>query len=55
MRISAWPVWAGVVPLVTSPGVPVPDGPMLPGVTAFDGARLGRRYLQSPAATNPAQ
>ena len=50
-----WPVWAGVVPLVTSPGVPVPDGPMLPGVTAFDGARLGRRYLQSPAATNPAQ
>jgi nitroimidazol reductase NimA-like FMN-containing flavoprotein (pyridoxamine 5'-phosphate oxidase superfamily) len=51
----AWPVWAGVVPLVTSPGAPVPDGPMPPGVTAFDGARLGRRYLQSPAATNPAQ
>ena len=51
----AWPVWAGVVPLVTSPGATVPDGPMPPGVTAFDGARLGRRYLQSPAATNPAQ
>jgi len=39
----SWPVWAGVVPLVTSAGAPVPDGHVLPGVTAFDAARLDRR------------
>ena len=39
----SWPVWAGVVPLVTFAGAPVPDGHVLPGVTAFDAARLDRR------------
>ena len=39
----AWPVWAGVVPLVTTPGHPIPDGHLLPGVAAFDPDRLRRR------------
>ena len=44
----SWPVWAGVVPLVTSAGAPVPDGHVLPGVTAFDAARLDRRGAAAP-------
>jgi nitroimidazol reductase NimA-like FMN-containing flavoprotein (pyridoxamine 5'-phosphate oxidase superfamily) len=39
----AWPVWAGVVPLVTAPGDPVPDSHVLPGVASFDPDRLRRR------------
>jgi hypothetical protein len=34
------PVWAGVVPLRTLPGEPVPDGRVLPGVPVFDTGRL---------------
>ena len=44
----SWPVWAGVVPLVTSAGAPVPDGHVLPGVMAFDAARLDRRGAAAP-------
>ena len=39
----AWPVWAGVVPLVTVAGAPVPDAHLLPGLPVFDPARLQRR------------
>jgi nitroimidazol reductase NimA-like FMN-containing flavoprotein (pyridoxamine 5'-phosphate oxidase superfamily) len=35
-----WPVWAGVVPLLSVPGEPVPDGHVLPGVAPFDTERL---------------
>jgi nitroimidazol reductase NimA-like FMN-containing flavoprotein (pyridoxamine 5'-phosphate oxidase superfamily) len=38
----AWPVWAGVVPLVMTPGDPVPDGHVLSGVAPFDTGRLRR-------------
>ena len=44
----SWPVWAGVVPLVTSAGAPVPDGHVLPGGMAFDAARLDRRGAAAP-------
>ena len=38
----SWPVWAGVVPLVTTVSHPVPDQHVLPGITAFDPDRLRR-------------
>ena len=38
----AWPVWAGVVPLVTTPGDPIPDGHVLSGIAPFDTGRLRR-------------
>jgi nitroimidazol reductase NimA-like FMN-containing flavoprotein (pyridoxamine 5'-phosphate oxidase superfamily) len=41
----AWPVWAGVVPLISAPGEPVPDGHVLPGVVPFDRERLRWRGL----------
>jgi nitroimidazol reductase NimA-like FMN-containing flavoprotein (pyridoxamine 5'-phosphate oxidase superfamily) len=41
----AWPVWAGVVPLISTPGEPVPDGYVLPGVVPFDRERLRWRGL----------
>jgi uncharacterized protein len=52
----AWPVWAGVVPLATIHGEPIPDAHLLPSVTSFDVDRLrNRAQRQSPAATNAAQ
>ena len=36
------PVWAGVVPLRTELGVPVPDDRVLPGIKPFDAGRLRR-------------
>ena len=39
----AWPVWAGVVPLVTTAGDPSPDAHVRAGVAPFDTARLRRR------------
>jgi nitroimidazol reductase NimA-like FMN-containing flavoprotein (pyridoxamine 5'-phosphate oxidase superfamily) len=38
----ALPIWAGVVPLRVEPRDPVPDPRLLPGVSAFDTARLAR-------------
>ena len=38
-----WPVWAGVVPLVTTAGDLVPDAYVRPAVEPFDRARLRRR------------
>ena len=38
-----WPVWAGVVPLSTAAGDPLPDTHVLPGLTTFDCARLRQR------------
>jgi len=38
----SWPVWAGVVPLVTTPGDPSPDAHLRAGVAPFDTARLRR-------------
>lgn len=37
-----WPVWAGVVPLVTTAGAPVPDAHVKPGIPPFDPGRLRR-------------
>jgi nitroimidazol reductase NimA-like FMN-containing flavoprotein (pyridoxamine 5'-phosphate oxidase superfamily) len=37
-----WPVWAGVVPLVTTAGAPVPDAHVKPGIPPFDSERLRR-------------
>jgi uncharacterized protein len=37
-----WPVWAGVVPLVTTAGEPVPDAHVKPGLPPFDPERLRR-------------
>jgi nitroimidazol reductase NimA-like FMN-containing flavoprotein (pyridoxamine 5'-phosphate oxidase superfamily) len=39
----AWPVWAGVVPLVTTAGEPLPDAHVTPGVAPFDRERLRQR------------
>ena len=39
----AWPVWAGVVPLVTTAGAPLPDAHVTPGVAPFDRERLRQR------------
>jgi nitroimidazol reductase NimA-like FMN-containing flavoprotein (pyridoxamine 5'-phosphate oxidase superfamily) len=39
----AWPVWAGVVPLVHSAGELVPDAHVRPGVEPFDRDRLLQR------------
>ena len=36
----SWPVWAGVVPLVTTVSHPVPDQHVMPGITAFDPDRV---------------
>jgi nitroimidazol reductase NimA-like FMN-containing flavoprotein (pyridoxamine 5'-phosphate oxidase superfamily) len=36
------PVWAGVVPVLTHLGEPVPDSHLLPGVSAVDRRRLSR-------------
>ena len=36
------PVWAGVVPVHTELGTPVPDARVLPGIKTFDVARLAR-------------
>lgn len=38
-----WPVWAGVVPLSTAAGDPLPDAHVLPGLTPFDRGRLRQR------------
>ena len=38
-----WPVWAGVVPLSTAAGDPLPDAHVLPGLTPFDRERLCQR------------
>ena len=38
-----WPVWAGVVPLSTVAGEPLPDAHVLPGLTPFDRERLRQR------------
>ena len=38
----SWPVWAGVVPLVTTVGQFVPDPHLMPGIAAFDPNRLRR-------------
>ena len=38
------PVWAGVVPVRTELGEPVPDGRVLPGVQVFDVHRLANRH-----------
>ena len=37
-----WPVWAGVVPLVTTAGAAVPDAHVKPGLPPFDPERLRR-------------
>ena len=37
-----WPVWAGVVPVRTVTGTPVPNEPTPAGTTPFDPARLNR-------------
>ena len=42
-----WPVWAGVVPLVMTPGDLVPDAHVLTVVEPFDPERLRRRGRQS--------
>jgi len=42
-----WPVWAGVVPLVTTPGELVPDAHVLAGVEPFDRERLRQRGRQT--------
>jgi nitroimidazol reductase NimA-like FMN-containing flavoprotein (pyridoxamine 5'-phosphate oxidase superfamily) len=39
----ALPIWAGVVPMSTTVGEPVPDGRVLPEVPAFDCARFKSR------------
>jgi nitroimidazol reductase NimA-like FMN-containing flavoprotein (pyridoxamine 5'-phosphate oxidase superfamily) len=39
----ALPIWAGVVPIRTKVGEPLPDGRVLPGVPAFDRARFRSR------------
>jgi hypothetical protein len=36
------PVWAGVIPLWTQPGEPVPDDHLPPGVTPIDRSRFAR-------------
>ena len=38
-----WPVWAGVVPLTTIAGQPLPDAHVLPGLAPFDPERLRQR------------
>jgi len=43
----AWPVWAGVVPLVTTAGDLVPDAHVLAGVEPFDRRRLRQRGRQA--------
>ena len=40
----ALPVWAGVVPVRTELGKPLPDERLLPGVKAFDAARLSNHH-----------
>jgi uncharacterized protein len=42
-----WPVWAGVVPLSTTAGEPVPDAHVTPGLPPFDPDRLRRRGRSS--------
>jgi nitroimidazol reductase NimA-like FMN-containing flavoprotein (pyridoxamine 5'-phosphate oxidase superfamily) len=41
-RDHSLPVWAGVVPIRTLPGEPVPDSRVLPDVPVFDTGRLTR-------------
>ena len=38
------PVWAGVVPVRTELGTPVPDARVLPGIKTFDIGRLSNRH-----------
>jgi hypothetical protein len=38
------PVWAGVVPIRTELGEPVPDERVLPGVQSFDAGRLSNHH-----------
>jgi uncharacterized protein len=38
-----WPVWAGVVPLATTAGAPIPDAHVMPGLAPFDRERLRQR------------
>lgn len=40
-----WPTWAGVVPLVTTAGEPIPDAHVPPGLAPFDRERLRRARL----------
>ena len=42
-----WPVWAGIVPLTTAAGEPVPDAHVVPGVAPFDRERLRQRAANS--------
>lgn len=41
------PVWAGVVPVTTAIGAPIPDARLLQGVETFDIARFGQRGKRS--------
>ena len=43
----ALPIWAGVVPLRSAPAEPIPDPRVLPGLAAFDTARLRRFHKGS--------
>ena len=43
----ALPIWAGVVPLKTVAGTPIPDDRVLPGLTPFDPDRLAQRRKPS--------
>ena len=37
-----WPAWAGVIPLITTAGEPIPDAHVPPGLAPFDRDRLRR-------------
>jgi nitroimidazol reductase NimA-like FMN-containing flavoprotein (pyridoxamine 5'-phosphate oxidase superfamily) len=41
------PIWAGVVPVSTAIGVPVPDARVMEGVAAFDASRFALRGKRS--------
>jgi uncharacterized protein len=45
----AWPVWAGVVPVQTAVGEPIPDAHVLPGISAVD----KRRFFCKQRADRP--
>jgi nitroimidazol reductase NimA-like FMN-containing flavoprotein (pyridoxamine 5'-phosphate oxidase superfamily) len=49
-----WPVWAGIVPLVTTAGEPLPDGHVAPDVVPFDPERLRQRRRHASNATSVA-
>jgi uncharacterized protein len=39
----ALPIWAGIVPVRTTPGAPLDDGRVLPNVAQFDSSRLQKK------------